>query len=154
MEPVQQIEISPQVQPIPPASPIQQPTVSIQPAPEQAAPEQAAPVQPQAPAPQAAPVPRQTSPVPAAAPQAAVVRPAIPPAGTGKTYRIQAGSYRTPRNAVDAFDRIKSTGLSPAYERNGEYYRVVLPALRPEEVPGIAEKLGAAGFREVIIREE
>jgi rare lipoprotein A len=64
------------------------------------------------------------------------------------------GSFRAPRNAVEAFDRLKGAGLSPAYERNGEYYRVVLSGVRPEDVPGIADKLGAAGFREVLIREE
>jgi rare lipoprotein A len=84
----------------------------------------------------------------------AVVLPAMPPSGTGRTYRIQAGSFRTPRNAVEAFDRIKNAGLSPAYERNGDYYRVVIAGLRPEEIPAAAEKLGAAGFREVLVREE
>jgi rare lipoprotein A len=84
----------------------------------------------------------------------ALILPALPQAGSGKNYRIQVGSFRSPRNAVEAFDKLKSAGLNPAYERNGDYYRVVLAGLRPEDVPGTAEKLGAAGFREALIREE
>ncbi|MDR2618661.1 MAG: septal ring lytic transglycosylase RlpA family protein [Treponema sp.] len=78
----------------------------------------------------------------------------VPPAGNGKFYRLQVGAYRIPRNAVEAFDKLKAAGLNPAYERNQDLYRVVLAGLRSEEIPSIAEKLGAAGFREALIREE
>ncbi|MDR3342728.1 MAG: septal ring lytic transglycosylase RlpA family protein [Treponema sp.] len=86
----------------------------------------------------------------------AQIRPGIPPAGTNKRYRLQVGSYKNVRNATQVFDTLKRIGLNPAYERpsDGEYYRVVLPGLRPEEVPGLAEKLGVAGFREALLREE
>ncbi|GHV18182.1 hypothetical protein FACS189493_7160 [Spirochaetia bacterium] len=84
----------------------------------------------------------------------ATVRPAIPPTGTGKLYRIQVGSYMIPRYAVDAFDKLKDVGLSPAYERNGDLYRVVLAGVRADDVQSIAGKLGSAGFAEVLIREE
>jgi cell division protein FtsN len=73
---------------------------------------------------------------------------------SNKTYRIQVGSFLAPRNAVDAFDRLKNAGLSPAYERNGDYYRVVLAGLRAGDVPQAAERLGIAGFSQVLIREE
>jgi hypothetical protein len=55
---------------------------------------------------------------------------------------------------VDAFDRLTNAGLTPAYERNGEFFRVVLAGIRAEDVLLITEKLGAAGFREALIREE
>ena len=75
-----------------------------------------------------------------------------------KTYRLQIGSYRIDRNAIDAFDRLKNQGLNPAYERyeNGgsEYYRVVLAGIRGTDVQLTAERISAAGFREVLIREE
>jgi len=76
-----------------------------------------------------------------------------------KNYRLQVGSYRIARNAVDAFDRLKNSGLSPAYERftdsgNGEYFRVVLAGVRGIDVQLTAEKLRIAGFREALIREE
>jgi cell division protein FtsN len=79
--------------------------------------------------------------------------PAINPL-PGTNYRLQVGSYKTPRNAVDAFDKLKSAGLSPAYEQNGEFYRVVLAGIPGTEVHSVVDKLGRAGFREAIIRVE
>jgi rare lipoprotein A len=85
---------------------------------------------------------------------AATILGGIPQAGNGKIYRLQVGAYRIPRNAVEAFEKLKAAGLNPAYERNDDLYRVVLAGLRSEEIPLIAEKLGSAGFIEAIIREE
>jgi rare lipoprotein A len=87
-------------------------------------------------------------------PRAAAILGGIPQAGNGKIYRIQVGAYRIPRNAVEAFEKLKAAGLNPAYERNDDLYRVVLAGLRSEEIPLIAEKIGNAGFAEAIIREE
>jgi rare lipoprotein A len=78
----------------------------------------------------------------------------IPPAGIDKSYRLQVGAYRIPRNAAETFDKLKNAGLNPAYERNGDFYRVVLAGLRPEDLQDAAAKIGAAGFREALIREE
>jgi rare lipoprotein A len=91
--------------------------------------------------------------VPLAYPPAVLVGSA-PIAGTGKTYRLQVGAYRVPRYAVEAFDRLKEAGLNPAYEKTGDVYRVVLAGVAPEAVNEIARKLGAAGFREALVREE
>ncbi|MDR0722013.1 MAG: septal ring lytic transglycosylase RlpA family protein [Treponema sp.] len=85
---------------------------------------------------------------------AAEIKPSIPPTGTGKRYRIQVGAYKIVRNAMDVFDKLKNTGLNPAYERNGDYYRVVLAGINADDVQLVAEKLGTAGFREALIREE
>ena len=76
-----------------------------------------------------------------------------------RNYRFQVGSFRNTRNAVEAFDKLKNTGLSPAYERfvssdNIEYYRVVVAGVRGTDVQITIEKINAAGFREAIIREE
>jgi len=76
-----------------------------------------------------------------------------------KNYRLQIGSFRNAKNAVDAFDKLKAAGLSPNYERfvneqNVEYYRVVLAGIPGVDVQSTAERLSAAGFREAIIREE
>jgi rare lipoprotein A len=123
------------------------------------APKRTAPVrQNQTPAIQSEPVPQ-----PAVAvqpqPQAlslppAEIKPGIPRAGTGKSYRLQIGAYKVPRHAVDTFDKLKSAGLNPAYERAGEVYRVVLAGIKAEDVESIAGKLGNAGFKEAVIREE
>jgi rare lipoprotein A len=82
------------------------------------------------------------------------MKPGIPPAGTNKRYRVQVGSYKVPRNAVEAFDKLKNVGLSPSYERSGDLYRVVLSGIKADDVPFIAEKIRQAGFTEGLVREE
>ena len=77
----------------------------------------------------------------------------------GKNYRLQIGSFKNAKNAVEAFDKLKASGLSPAYERfingnNVEFYRVVVAGVRGSDVQLTAEKISAAGFREAIIKEE
>ncbi|MDR0910092.1 MAG: septal ring lytic transglycosylase RlpA family protein [Spirochaetaceae bacterium] len=79
---------------------------------------------------------------------------ANPQPGMGKSYRIQVGAYLVPQHAVDAIDRLKAQGLDPAYERSGDYYRVVLSGISAENINSIAEKLGQAGFAEALVREE
>ena len=76
-----------------------------------------------------------------------------------KNYRLQVGSFKNAKNAVEAFDKLKASGLSPAYERfingdNVEFYRVVVAGVRGSDVQLTAEKISAAGFREAIIKEE
>jgi rare lipoprotein A len=78
---------------------------------------------------------------------------------SAKNYRLQVGSFRNAKNAVEAFDKLKASGLSPAYERfinsdNVEYYRVVVAGVNGSDVHSTAEKISAAGFREAIIKEE
>jgi rare lipoprotein A len=92
-------------------------------------------------------------PVSASAHSPAALIPAINPV-PGKVYRLQIGSYKIARNAVDSFDKLKGGGLSPSYERYEEYFRVVLAGVRGEDVQSLREKIGAAGFREALIREE
>jgi rare lipoprotein A len=64
------------------------------------------------------------------------------------------GAFGVPRNAVDAFDKLKNAGLNPAYERINDLYRVVLPGLRAADIPAMAQTLGNLGFREALIRVE
>jgi rare lipoprotein A len=133
------------------------PDASISPAPQQLA------VAPSAPP--ATVAPSVVTPLPVAPPVAvppadiapakpAVIKPAIPPTGTNKRYRLQIGAYKVPKNAVAVFEKLKSIGLNPAYERNGDLYRVVLSGIRADDVQAVAEKIGQAGFTEALIREE
>ena len=154
--PVQQapVETPPPVQ-TQPAQPTPVQTAPAQPAP---APEQPVqiPSQQVIPPVQAAPVqPAPVQPAPVIQPgRAANIIGGIPAAGTGKFYRLQVGAFRVPRNAIDAFDKLKAAGLDPAYERLDDLYRVVLARLRPEDIPSIAVRIYAAGFPEALIREE
>ena len=84
----------------------------------------------------------------------AQLRGSVPEPGSTNLYRIQVGSYRVPRNAVESFERLRNSGLSPAYERSGDFYRVVLAGLRADDIPAVAQILGNAGFREVMVRKE
>ncbi|MCL2175617.1 MAG: septal ring lytic transglycosylase RlpA family protein [Treponema sp.] len=85
----------------------------------------------------------------------------IPPINidVSKNYRLQVGSFRVARHAVDVFDRLKKAGLNPNYERfidngNAEFYRVVLSGIRGFDIISVSEKISACGFREALIREE
>ena len=105
-------------------------------------------------------VPQATAPVvtpPAPMPQArysrAVLIPSITPSPE-KNYRLQVGAFSVPRNALEAFDRLKNHGLNPMYERHENTYRVVLPGISGEHVDALTDLLGYAGFKEAIIREE
>ncbi|MDR2784187.1 MAG: septal ring lytic transglycosylase RlpA family protein [Treponema sp.] len=137
----------------PSASPLGAP---VSPAPVAPQTPSATPRQPVAPPPSAPP-----SASPLGAPPAtivpakpAVIKPAIPPMGTNKRYRLQIGAFRVPKNAVSVFEKLKNVGLNPAYERSGDLYRVVLSGIKADDVQGVAEKIGQAGFTEALIREE
>jgi len=76
-----------------------------------------------------------------------------------KNYRLQVGSYTNARYAVDAFERLKNAGLEPKYEpfinsNNVEYFRVVIAGVRGSNIQSTLDKISAAGFIEVLIREE
>jgi rare lipoprotein A len=72
----------------------------------------------------------------------------------GKTYKLQVGSFKVARNAVDTYVALREAGLNPEYEHFGEYFRVVLKGVRGTDVQSVANRLGSAGIREAIIREE
>jgi len=79
--------------------------------------------------------------------------PAINPQ-PGKLYKLQIGSFKIARNAVDVYVRLQNAGLNPEYERHEDFYRVVLKGVQGIEVQSVADKLEKAGFREAVIREE
>jgi len=82
------------------------------------------------------------------------IMPMVPDPSNGKKYRLQVGSFKLARNATEAFEKLKGAGLSPAYEKNGELYRVVVPMVPSSELVRVAESMGAVGFVEVLAREE
>jgi rare lipoprotein A len=81
-------------------------------------------------------------------------RPAVPDSETGKSYSIQVGAYKTPKYAVEAFEKLRNAGLNPVYERHDDFYRVVLTGIKSEELRTLSVKLGGAGFGEALLREE
>jgi rare lipoprotein A len=73
---------------------------------------------------------------------------------SGRYYRLQVGSYKVAKNAVEVFDRLSAAGLNPQWEPFGDLYRVVISNVRAEDINTIAIRLGNAGFKEAIAREE
>jgi hypothetical protein len=78
----------------------------------------------------------------------------IPQRGSAKIYRLQIGSYLVSANAVRVFNQLRDEGLRPAYEKYGNYTRVVLSGIRANDVSRHAEEIGALGFAEIWCREE
>lgn len=72
----------------------------------------------------------------------------------GKSYRIQVGAYKNAKYAVDAFEALKNAGLTPAYERYNDLYRVVIAQIESSRVQSVADILAKAGFAEILIKEE
>jgi len=81
------------------------------------------------------------------------LNPSITPS-PDKKYKLQVGSYKVAGNAVDAYVKLKAAGLEPSYERKDDYFRVVLAGVRGSDVMSVTGKLGTAGFREAVIKEE
>jgi hypothetical protein len=76
------------------------------------------------------------------------------PVVNGRYYRLQVGSFRVAKNAVDVFDRLSAAGFNPQWEPFENLYRIVLSNIRAEDVNSMAIRLGDVGFKEIIIREE
>jgi len=69
-------------------------------------------------------------------------------------YRVQVGSFRIPRNAVDTFVRLSAHDFSPSYERSGEFWRVVLSGIRGTEVQSTVEELTRLGYHGLVVTTE
>ena len=80
--------------------------------------------------------------------------PKLPDPNNGKVYRIQVAAFSQAALAQVCFDRLKTAGFSPAYEQNGNLYRVVISGVKASDVSYAAQRLNAAGFTEAWLREE
>ncbi|GHT61147.1 hypothetical protein FACS1894109_19490 [Spirochaetia bacterium] len=84
----------------------------------------------------------------------ALITPYMPNPNSGKIYRVQVGSFTDTWHAKEAFDRLTMVGFKPAFERYGDYIRVVIPGIKTVDMPAVARLIGQVGFREALIREE
>jgi len=75
-------------------------------------------------------------------------------ADPNSTYRVQVGSFRVARNAVDTFVRLRAADFEPSYERSGEFFRVVLAGIRGTEVQSTLDRLVALGYEGAIVFAE
>ena len=76
----------------------------------------------------------------------------IPKTDTGKMYQLQIGAYRLAANVNKASDMLKKTGFVPQCEKKGDLVRVFI-VVKATEVRSAVDRLGKAGFKEVVIRE-
>jgi hypothetical protein len=77
------------------------------------------------------------------------------PSPSSGSWRVQAGAYGDKKNAADAVDKVFSAcGILPSCENDDYYYRVVLRYIDAADIPVLAEKLGPAGFKELLVRKE
>jgi rare lipoprotein A len=97
-----------------------------------------------------------TTVAPTPTPTVKTLPPTPPPTGTNKKYRIQVGAFGVPNNAIIAFNKLKTAGLTPSYERSDKdkLYRVVLSGIKADDFASTIEKIGKAGFKEVVYHEE
>ncbi|MDR2471561.1 MAG: SPOR domain-containing protein [Treponema sp.] len=79
---------------------------------------------------------------------------AVPSRDTGNAYDVQVGAFRTASNADRAAENVRRAGYTPCYERYGNLTRVIVRGLRVPEIWPCIDRLGCAGFREVIVREK
>ncbi|GHV64406.1 hypothetical protein AGMMS49587_16730 [Spirochaetia bacterium] len=84
----------------------------------------------------------------------ALINPYMPNPNNGKIYRVQVGAFTNTWHSKEAFDRLTLVGFKPAYERAGDYIRVVIPGIRAVDMPIVARLIGKVGFREALIRAE
>jgi rare lipoprotein A len=100
--------------------------------------------------------PTTVAPAPAPATTVKILPSTPPPTGTNKKYRIQVGAFGVPNNAIIAFNKLKTAGLTPSYERSDKdkLYRVVLSGIKADDFASTIEKIGKAGFKEVVYHEE
>jgi cell division septation protein DedD len=140
----------PELPPPPPVAPPPPPVVAMESPPTVAPPPQspARTVLPTAPAHNVVP------PAPPGQRRPINVIPGIPSPYTSAAYRLQLGAFSNVEHAVQCFQRLLSAGFVPFYEPYGSLYRVVLPGVSAADIYWIIQRLDAAGFTDVWIREE
>jgi hypothetical protein len=81
------------------------------------------------------------------------VIPALPNPNSGKIYRLQVGAFASPENAAKARQQLEDAGFETGLEQHGSLERVFAAEIRSADVYSAIQVLGAAGFREVWVRE-
>jgi cell division protein FtsN len=96
-------------------------------------------------------------PVPPPAPErrqvTVTIIPRLPPAGDGKRYILQVGSYRDRGMAEYRLFNLQNAGIATVMESQGTTIRIIVNGVYAEEIPALAEKLGKAGVTEIWVRE-
>ena len=73
---------------------------------------------------------------------------------TQALYRVQIGAFLNYSNAQRNFNRLKSSGFSPALESSGNFTRVVIPRVEAQNLTATINLLKKAGFTDTWVRKE
>ena len=76
----------------------------------------------------------------------------IPKTDTGKMYQLQIGAFSLAVNVNKAAEILTKNGFVPQFEKKGNLTRVFI-VVKAVDVRGAVDRLGRAGFKEVVIRE-
>ena len=108
-------------------------------------------------------IPMTTGSVPPPAPNPPVynlppikVIPAMPNPNGNTVHRVQVGAFGNAGLAQQCFNRLCSAGFSPVFEPEPyrSLKRIVLPGIKAADMAVVVQRLAAAGFNEVWIRED
>jgi cell division septation protein DedD len=109
-------------------------------------------------APPVAPAPPPMSALPAPRHPINVI-PTMPNPYSNSVYRVQVGAFSNTGLAQRCFNQLRSAGFEAFYEQNndgpyGVMYRVVRVGVRAADMAWVVQRLEAAGFSEIWLREE
>jgi cell division protein FtsN len=79
--------------------------------------------------------------------------PRLPPAGDGKRYILQVGSYRDRGIAEYHLFNLQNAGIAAVTEPHSAGIRIIINGVYAEDIPALAEKLGKTGITEIWVRE-
>jgi len=79
--------------------------------------------------------------------------PGLPNPNSGKTYRLQVGTYSAIESAARAMRQLQAAGFDVAQEPIGTMFRVLAVGISAQNVLGAAQRLGAIGFGQIWVRE-
>jgi hypothetical protein len=82
------------------------------------------------------------------------VIPRLPPAGDGKRYVLQVGSYQERSLADYHLFNLKNAEIAAVMEPYEGAIRIIIKGVYAEDIPALAEKLGKTGITEIWVRDQ
>ena len=82
-----------------------------------------------------------------------VIVPEMPNPNSGKLYQLQVGAFSRQQSAEITAQYLNTLGFKGMLERNNSLNRVLAADIPAAEVYAAVQRLGAAGFKEIWIRE-
>jgi cell division protein FtsN len=81
------------------------------------------------------------------------IKPGIPDKNSGKIYKLQVGAFSSIDTATAVYQQVRAAGFDGVLEQAGTWYRVLATGISAANVYAAAQRLGAVGFKEVLVRE-